>query len=347
LNAVIPKVDEEKIAFIDRLVANSMTPSIEQALLYDFWDTREVKTTSGTFTVPSNVYAVGIFCLGAGSSGNPGGGGGLAMKIKRVNPGDTISYTISAGIATCDGMTANPASGQTGGTASGGMYSYSGGNTGSTLGGGGCGGNNLGTDSRGGGSMRHWAQTSAPAVSYTRGGLGMMHTSAVESSRWAVTDPLFGGGGFGSVGIASSTDRHLSGGRGRPPIQLGIFVTSDLTQNNSSVPNAIGQSPATTVAGDWNGGNYSTELFNCAGGLGGGGGSKGTNSAGGVAGGGGLGGGGGYCDGVATSIGGSGGLGGGGGRAPQIGGSGGYGGGGGFGNNTAGAGGSSVVIFVF
>jgi hypothetical protein len=345
MNGVIPKVDEEKIEFIERLIANNLTPSIEQARLYDFWKTREVKTSSGTFTVPSNVYAIGIFCLGAGSSGNAGGGGGLSMKIKRVTPGQTIPYTISSGVSACDGMTANAASGNTGGTAAGGMFNYSGGNSNSNRGGAGCGGNNIGTECRGGGPMRHWGQTSAPTVNYSRGGLGMMHTDAVESSRWSNTDPLFGGGGFGSVGITSSSDRHLAGGIGRPPIQLGIFVTSDLTQNNSPVPNAISQTPVAIVAGDWNGGNYATAGFKCAGGLGGGGSSMGTNSSGGVAGAGGLGGGGGYCDGVATSIGGAGGLGGGGGFGAQNGGAGGYGGGGGFGNNVAGAGGSAVVIF--
>jgi hypothetical protein len=330
-----------------------MTPSIEQALLYDFWKTREVKTSSGTFTVPSNVYAVGIFCLGAGSSGNPGGGGGLAMKIKRVNPGDTISYTISAGIATCDSMAANPASGQTGGTAAGGMYNYTGGSSGSGRGGGGCGGNALGTDVFGGGSMRHWGQTSAPTVTYISGGMGMNHTAAVESSRWVSTDRLYGGGGFGAAGKNTVADRNSAGGQGRAPTQLGIFVTSDVTGNNSEIINAVGQSPVSATAGDWIGGNYATENFICAGGLGAGGGFKGASSSVASAGGaGGPGGGGGSC--IVTGaqgIGGSGGLGAGGGASqvgsPSVGGAGGYGGGGGFGSNTVGAGGSSVVIFVF
>jgi len=364
LNAVIPKVDEEKIAFIDRLVANSMTPSIEQALLYDFWKTREVKTSSGTFTVPSNVYAVGIFCLGAGANGSPnrgGAGGGLSMKIKAVTPGQTIPYTISAGIATCDSMIANPASTVTGGTASGGMFNFSGGsvyNASGRNGGGGCGGNiTMGSSSYAyscGGSMGHWGQTSFGAVgdvSSHNGGLGMNYTAEAKkgySGEYETT--INGGGGFGSrANYVSSTSFYLiSGGIGRPPSQLGIFVTSDLT-NSNSVGYEVHDTAGIGKAGDWNGGgpnisSSSSTYHACDGGIGGGGGASATGRGGA----GGLGGGGGNSGGISVA-GGAGGLGGGGGAntGNGPGGAGGYGGGGAAGVTSSGTGGSSVVIFVF
>jgi hypothetical protein len=344
LNAVIPKVDAEKVKFIDRLVANSMTPSIEQALLYDFWKTREVKTTSGTFTVPSNVYAVGIFCLGKGADGRfsasayGGAGGGLAMKIKRVTPGDTIPYTISGGIATCDGMTANPGVGWTGGAATGGMYNFSGGNINVSLGGAGCGGNNLSGNSDslgGGGSMAHWGQPSKPTVTLNQGnnygGLGMWITNEVWACNRARAFSRNGGGGFGAMTLGDATAAI-----GRAPSQLGIFVTSDLTGNNTCfISGATVHISGGGAAGDWNGGGMDTDgSISSPGGLGGGGGgflASGTGY-------GGFGGGGAY-----RSPGGFGG--GGGGETGPAGGFGG--GGGGTSGATAGVGGASVVAFVF
>jgi hypothetical protein len=356
LNAVIPKVDSEKIKFIERLIANSMTPSIEQALLYDFWKTREVKTSSGTFTVPSNVYAVGIFCLGAGGNGTSsvlgGGGGGLAMKIKKVNPGDAISYTISSGIATCDGMTANPANVHIGGTASGGMYSYSGGTSASTnksYGGGGCGGNDVGTPASncyGGTGMRHWAQGSAPALGYSNGsevygGGGMMLTNAVLASIAADGTNTHGGFGFGAAPTRINTSGSLSAGVGRAPLQLGIIVTSDITQNNTvGVTTPSGFSATSVVMGDWNGGSTAVNGGSICpgGGLGAGGAYGPRGGAGGLGGGGGR---------MTEQNGGAGGLGGGGGYGSSTGGVGGFGAGGAAGGAGGGAGGSSVVIFVF
>lgn len=366
INRDVPKVDKEKIAFIDRLIAATKTPSIEQALLYDFWKTREVKTSSGTFTVPSNVYAIGIFCLGAGANGNSygvsigGGGGGLSMKIKRVNPGDTIPYTISSGIATCDGMTANPAVTRTGGTASGGMYNFSGGTCDANYGrsGGGCGGNcTLGSPSGynmfGGGSMGHWGQTSfaTPTDNGTadydaRGGMGMWYTQQVKDStpRANTITPQYGGGGFGASGSGYSTTYflpYINGGVGRAPQQLGIFVTTDITGNNTiSVTNNANK---ICTAGDWCGGCACHSYSADNGGLGGGG---GYSSAPGNGGNGGLGGGGGQ--GNPCGTGGLGGGGGGVGVSSNNAGSGGYGGGGGSSNGgTSGSGGSSVVVFVY
>lgn len=65
-------------------------------------------TSSGTFTVPSNVRSIDIFCVGGGGGGqnNPssewGGGGGSGgytstRKSYSVSPGQTFSVTIGAG----------------------------------------------------------------------------------------------------------------------------------------------------------------------------------------------------------------------------------------------------------
>jgi hypothetical protein len=355
LNADIPKVDEEKIAFIDRLVTNSGTPSLEQARFYDFWKTREVKTTSGTFTVPSNVYAIGIFCLGKGGDATgsvSGGGGGLSMKIKRVNPGQTIAYTISGGIAICDGMTANPASGTTGGTASGGMYNYTGGSilNGSCIGGAGCGGNSINVVSYGGGSMAHWRQPSFPTITLTfYSGLGMFVTNEVMGgSGNTVTLESYGGHGFAAIAPYSNNDyMGISGGIGRMPSELGIFVSSDITGSNQTGNTTQASYSSSPVSGDWNGGGFtfrggSPASYSGKGGIGAGGGfGSGTY---GIAGGGGLGGGGGGGSGASGSAG-NGGLGAGAGGNTSVGpGQAGYGGGGG---RNSGAGGSSVVIFVF
>jgi hypothetical protein len=364
MNGVIPKVDEDKIAFIERLIANNLTPSIEQARLYDFWKTREVKTSSGTFTVPSNVYAVGIFCLGAGANGSTtasGGGGGLSMKIKKVNPGDTIQYTISSGIATCDGMAANPASTLTGGTASGGMFNFSGGSVAAgRSGSGGCGGNctlgNAGGWDISAGAMGHWGQTSFWSHTgrniHSYGGLGMMSTVEVMNMSEAgpSVSEIRGGGGFGCCGTVAyqQTDSTgaISGGIGRAPIQLGIFVTSDLTQSNAlGVFSLNGYTSTSFKSGDWNGGavtfSAGSSEYGGSGGLGGGGGSGAQGGNGGLGGGGGMAGG-------TNKAAGLGGLGGGGGQNQSgTGGAGGYGAGGGKGTVSGGTGGSSVVIFVF
>jgi collagen type III alpha len=353
-----------RVQYETRLIAQQKTPDLQNALLFDFWKTREVKTTSGTFTVPAGVTAVGIFCLGAGANGTPnrgGAGGGLSMKIKAVTPGQTIPYTISAGIATCDSMIANPASTVTGGTASGGMFNFSGGsvyNASGRNGGGGCGGNitmgSSGYDYSCGGSMGHWGQTSFGAVgdvSGQAGGLGMNYTAeAKKGYSGEYLAEINGGGGFGSrANYVSSTSFYLiSGGIGRPPSQLGIFVTSDLT-NSNSVGYEVHDTAGIGKAGDWNGGgpNISSSgstYHACDGGIGGGGGASATGRGGA----GGLGGGGGRSGGISVA-GGAGGLGGGGGAntGNGPGGAGGYGGGGAAGVTSSGAGGSSVVIFVF
>jgi hypothetical protein len=337
LNAVIPKVDEEKIAFIDRLVANSMTPSIEQALLYDFWKTREVKTSSGTFTVPSNVYAVGIFCLGAGANGtvtNGGGGGGLSMKIKAVTPGQTISYTISGGIASCDSMISNPASGISGGSASGGMYNYSGGNSSSQGGGGGCGSGNV--TSSGGGGMNHWGTARVANSSQSGGGISSAGT-------------FYGGGGLlANAPTVPSTmiNGASAGGSGGMPVQMGMIVSADFVAFGG-IGGLYNASSAEGGIGGWGcgGGASSGTAQSGAGGFGGGS----AQAPSGRSGAGGFGGGAG-CTFGGTGAPGNGGFGGGGGFSYSASGSsaGGYGGGGGGHNSSGGgSGGAAVVVFIY
>jgi hypothetical protein len=305
---------------------------------------------------------IGIFCLGAG--GNPdaitgGGGGGLAMKTKRVTPGQIIQYTIASSIATCDGMTANPASGITGGTASGGTYNFAGGSRSSTAqGGGGCGGNSAALNAFGGGSMGHWGQTSRPNLDnsnvYYYGGLGMNLTAYVKNT--SSNFSYYGGGGFGieGNGLDSVAEGYFSGGVGRPPSQLGIFVTSDITDSNNVGITTANRLNNASQAGDWNGGGTSKSSsgsFICQyGGIGSGGGSG--NNGYDHGGNGGFGGGGGSCNAANSSFyAGNGGFGGGGGRATNQGvpGNGGFGGGGGKNSNNgySGTPGSACVAIVY
>lgn len=149
--AEVIKVNAELVNYIDTLYASKSTPSYVKASQFNIWTTREIKTTSGTFTVPAGVYYVGIACVGKGGNGAPshngttqrnwaagGGGGGLSFSLRKVVPGQQIQYSISAGISSCAPMIANPGvnatwdvpSGGLGGTAQGGDYNYTGGSGG-------------------------------------------------------------------------------------------------------------------------------------------------------------------------------------------------------------------------
>ena len=63
---------------------------------------------SGTFTVPDNVYSLGVVCVGGGGSGysidnlgmgigGGGGGGGLGWKMLSVFPGQRLLYSVGRG----------------------------------------------------------------------------------------------------------------------------------------------------------------------------------------------------------------------------------------------------------
>jgi hypothetical protein len=219
-----------KMQVIARLVSRKETPSYEVAKIFDFWKTREIKTTTGTFVVPAGVYMLGIAAVGKGgdssySSYGPqaGGGGGVAYKVINVYPGQSIAYTIASNIATCGGMTGNPASGATGGTASGGHFNYSG-NTvaGVNLGAGAAGGGGTTKSSGGGGcGMTHWGLTANTGATsgYGGGGVGGM----VQGRETGVVDTSGGGGCLGVSGWGG-----VSGAIGELPAQMGIFVTSDV-----------------------------------------------------------------------------------------------------------------------
>jgi hypothetical protein len=235
-NATIQQVNKEWIAKRDVLFAAKKTPSIIQANTYDVWNTREVRTTSGNFTVPAGIYYLGIAAIGQGGSGRTaqmfsGAGGGVALKVKKVKPGDVIPYTISTS-ASVDGMIAGPGddgvtSTGNGGTATGGDYNYTGGiGQGSRYaGGGGAGGaaggygyGNASSGGAGGGGFRRlmWNENIGTAT-----GAGV--TSSPE---------YHGGGGGGSGGNGSrSTDYGRSGAGGG----LGVSAASVNTKEIANV----------------------------------------------------------------------------------------------------------------
>lgn len=154
-------------------------------------------TASGTFNVPASCNSIRAYAFGAGAAGTgsaSGGGGGCAYGDIAVTPGDTVTLTIASGVATVTHaaiamLTANPASGVTGGTASkhvsvtnGGAYSGGAGST-ATSAGGASSGSPLGVGVAGG----------------THGGSG-----------WGGAGPNGLGGGVGGAG------NNVRGGDGLP-----------------------------------------------------------------------------------------------------------------------------------
>jgi hypothetical protein len=324
----ITKVNEEFLRYIDELVVSSKTPSVPFARRYDFWKTREVKTTSGVFTVPAGVYVIGIFCFGKGADGsnnsNSGGGGGFSAKIKKVQPGDSIPYAIASNIASCDGMVANPGSSTSGGTASGGMINASGGSGasgGTKTGGGGVGGGAGG----GGGAQTYGAGGGGARLWHLAGGEGGASNSSGSSGGGGCdggNGRSFSGGGCRSGASFGSIDSNkIPNNAGSEPAQMGWFVTSDITGNTSQSQNGVvGGGDYNGGAGGFNGGVLAGTGPNC---------SQGATKIGG--------GGGGGCSNGAEN----GGLGGGAGNS----GVGGYGGGGGSSGTCIG--GAAVVIFIY
>ena len=255
-------------------------------------------TASGTFTVPADTYVIRPYAIGAGAAGTTlasGGGGGCAYGDVAVTPGQSVTLTISSGVATVvvggvTVLTGNAASGTTAGTASkhasvtnGGAYS------------GGAG--------AGSGAYRGGASSGSPL------GAGVNGTAG-GGSGWGGEGNSSGGGG---VGAAAASGR---GGRGllvpsTDPLLYGLTGTGG---GGSSVQDLSFDGQPGAGAGANNAANTT---FAGIGGFGGGGGyCSNTGTAGGK---GGFGGGGG---GAATS-GGAGGYGGGGGGGGVAGGAGG------------------------
>lgn len=270
-------------------------------------------TASGTFTVPAGCTVIRPYALGSGAAGtttNSGGGGGCAYGDIAVTPGASVTLSIAAGVAKVtyggvDLLTANPASGTTGGTASkdasvtnGGAYS---GGNGAANAGGASSGSPLGTGVNGTGA----------------GGSG-----------WGGAGGNGGGGGVG--GPAVSRPNHFLSGPGLSLPSLDPLLQG-LTGNSQLQGYGYGQSGEPGAGGGTGAGQATNQNgFGGDGGFGAGGGyGAGNGTAFGVGGNGGFGGGGGRgFNGSGTS---------------HTGGAGGYGGGGGQGTNFGGAGGAAVI----
>jgi len=261
-------------------------------------------TASGTFVVPAGVTSIRPYAFGAGAAGtttNSGGGGGCAYGDIAVTPGASVTLSIASGVAKVtyggvDLLTANPASGTTGGTASkdasvtnGGAYS------------GGAG-----------------AATSGGASSGSPLGAGV-NGSAAGGSGWGGAGGGLGGGGVGSASAS------IFGGSGLPspstdPLLDGLVgegATAGVTYGGSASPGGGGGAGVGTTNANGQGGN---------GGFGGGGGpgiGNGTGSGFGGLGGFGGGGGRGHTGTGASQSGGAGGYGGGGGQGANAAGAGG------------------------
>lgn len=254
-------------------------------------------TSSTTFTVPADTYSIRPYAFGKGGDGGAsasGGGGGCAYGDIAVNPGDSVTLTISAGVAKVtlsgvDLLIANPASGATAGTASkhasvtnGGAYS---GGTGAGVAGSG-------------------ASSGSPLGTGVNGSAG----NGFGGAGWGGAGA--NGIGGGGVGAAASGNR---GGDG-----LAVPSTDPLLAGLTGLGGArafvTGQYGDPGQPGGGGGGGSGAGAQGGAGGFGGGGGPGGTSSTGGA---GGFGGGGG---GGSGGTGGAGGFGGGGASPAALGG---------------------------
>lgn len=274
---------------------------------------------SSSFTVPAGVYVIRGYAFGAGSNGtttNGGAGGGCAYGDIAVTPGETVTITISSGVAkittaATDRLTGNAASGTTAGTASkhasvtnGGAYS---GGAGSASAGGAASGSPLGV-----------------------GGTA----SAIGGGAWGKNNTNRGGAGVGTLASYS----YDGGDSGRTPAN---YYTDPLL--------------APLIGKGGVGVNSNAAINPGHGDAGGGGGALGATAGAGVpfAGSGGTGSGGGGAEAAFAITGGTGGFGGGGGgvsgaSASSVGGAGGYGGGGGYcAAGTGGAGGAAIALIYY
>lgn len=369
----IELVNKAWLAKIEELFAAKKTPNFVEACQYNVWNTRTVATSSGNFTVPAGVYYLGIATIGKGGDSSTstffsGAGGGVALKVKKVSPGQVIQYTISGGIASVDGMIANPGdNGSTatgnGGTASGGDYNYAGGigqasrysgggGAGGAAGGYGSGGGASGGGGGGGFRRLMWneslgdgtgANVASGANEYYGGGGG---GAGGNGSRGTTYGRSGAGGGLGvsapSGGTISSLGEITSLGGPHLPYpnllakQLGFIVKSDFTGYDATM---LGDIPPDNAGQDAR--YLSTRITQAFGGAPwgcGGSGNTGEASGGQP---GGFGGGGGTTHNNSSGASGSGGFGGGGGGASyssSSAGSGGFGAGGGGGQAAGQAG---------
>lgn len=252
-------------------------------------------TASNTFVVPQDVYVIRGYAFGAGAAGSAGGGGaggGCGYGDIAVIPGQSVTVSITSGIATVAvGATtmllANPGSGIFGG--SGGVHS-SVTNGGSATGGAGAGGGQTGGASSG-----------SPL------GNGFAATASQAGSGWGGVGANGGGGGVGAAGSASG-----GGGDGLTVPSTDPLLTALTGRGGTSGYPSAGNGGAGGPGGGGGKGDGSG-AFAGNGGFGGGGGYATTFGTGGAGGFGGGGGGAGNGTGGAGGFGGGGGSGGGGG----------------------------------
>ena len=257
-------------------------------------------TSSSTLTVPAGCYVMRPYAFGQGgtpsTSTHGGAGGGCAYGDIAVVPGQVVTLTIAAGVATVvyggvTLLTANPASNVTAGTASkhasvtnGGAYS-----------------GGAGQAVAGSGGASSGSPLGAGVAAGTAGGSGWGGAGAGGSTG--------GGGGVGSAASGTSPGNGLSV-PSTDPLLFG------LTGNGASGNPVAGGSP-----GQFGGGGANNLVpnpgYGGAGGFGAGGGGS-NNATGGP---GGFGGGGGYAS--TGGLGGAGGYGGGGGGGVSTAGAGG------------------------
>lgn len=255
-------------------------------------------TASNTLTVPAGCYVMRPYAFGAGAAGvttTSGGGGGCAYGDIAVVPGQTLTLTISAGVATVvyagvTLLTGNAASGTTAGTASkhanvtnGGAFS--GGPGAATSSGGGSSGSPLGTG---------YGSTTSRGCGGGWGGIGGGNSG--------------GGGGVGGAGGAGITGPGLTV-PSLDPLLGGLtglatnYTNAAVTTPGQPGAGGVAAGAASTKGGDggFGGGGGGGLAAGGAGGFGGGGGCGGGATAGGA---GGYGGGGGASE---TGAGGAGG----------------------------------------
>jgi hypothetical protein len=241
-------------------------------------------TASGTFVVPADTYVIRGYAWGKGGDStttNSGGGGGCAYGDIAVTPGETVSITISSGVATVTTggtamLTANAASGTTAGTASKHASVTNGGNYSGGAGGangGGASGSPLGV---GGGGGSAGGSAWGGFISFGYGGAGVGQGGGIGANTGGsslrtlanrFTDPLLapltGAGGIGST--------TSSGGPGGPG-------------GGGGGTSASGQNAG--MGGVGGGGGGSLDAGGGPGLFGGGGGNGGTGGEGGLGGGG-------------------------------------------------------------
>jgi hypothetical protein len=389
MNGAIVLLNKTWLEKIESLVASGKTPSFYEALQYNVWNTRSVFTGTGTFTVPSGVYFLGIACIGKGGNGHTdgagGGGGGVALKVKKVFPGQTIAYTLSAGgVASCDGMVANPGtnasstSSAAGGSASGGTYNYAGGWSGYNFGGGG-GGAGGGVGGQGRASTQYGGGGGAGFIRIMWSeALGSGYGGYAESNtQYGATGGGAGGNGAGqtsygsfawggNLGVSAYTGgptkkSSMSAGRIATlqllGMQRGFIVTTDLAgtdgggnrpiEGSSNTDASSAQDPTWGCGGSmaWYSSSMGVTFPSTGGSFGGGGGGGCDGSYGPSAGGFGGGGGGAWVNTGTMRNGAAGGFGsGGGGSGFGSGGSGGFGGGGGGGYSGGAQSGGAAVV---